>query len=163
MTDNEVRELIRRHAERAGSVRALAKEWGMSQAYLDKQIRGVQAIGDMTLKKLKLVRRKTYEFYTENTKGLSQLAADVGTKIVEHDAWREAHNVGQREQGRGSPMTMAQVAKLLGISTEDLERLRRLESDLPPFDAKLGRLSAWKAETIYRWLRSKSRRSNRPA
>jgi hypothetical protein len=34
MTEHEVHELIRRHAERAGSVTALAREWGVSQSYL---------------------------------------------------------------------------------------------------------------------------------
>ena len=65
MTEREVRNLIRQHADRAGSVHALAREWGMSQPYLDKQIRGTQAIGDLTLRRLKLIRRKAYQFYPD--------------------------------------------------------------------------------------------------
>ena len=91
MTEREVRNLIRSHAERAGSVATLAKEWGISQAYLDKQIRGTQAIGDLTLRRLKLIRRKAYQFYPESRGGLNELASEVGTMIADHES---AH--GQR-------------------------------------------------------------------
>ena len=86
MTECEVRNLIRWHAERAGSVRALAKEWGMSQAYLDKQIRGTQAVGDLTLRQLKLIRRKAFQFYPESRGGLNELASEVGAMIADHES-----------------------------------------------------------------------------
>ena len=152
MTEREVRNLIRGHAERAGSVRALAKEWGMSQAYLDKQIRGTQAVGDLTLRRLKLIRRKAYQFYPESRGGLNDLASEVGVMIADHESWRTANDVVQRSQGQGSPMTAGQVAKLLGISPKDVLRMLENGSGFPEPDARVLPKPAWKAQTIYGWL-----------
>ena len=152
MTERDARKLIRSHAERAGSVRALAKEWGMSQPYLDKQIRGTQAIGDLTLRRLKLIRRKAYQFYPESRADLNELASEVGAMIADHESWRAANDVGQRSQGQGSPMTAAQVAKLLGVLPKDLQRMLDNGSGFPEPDARVLRRPAWKAQTIYGWL-----------
>jgi hypothetical protein len=152
MTEREVRNLIRSHAEQAGSVRALAKQWGMSQGYLDKQIRGTMAIGDKTLRRLKLIRRKTYQFYPASRVGLNDLASEVGAMIADHESWREANDVVQRSQGQGSPMTSGQVAKLLGITPKDLQRLLDNDSGFPEPDAHVLRKPAWQGQTIYAWL-----------
>lgn len=156
MTEDEVRYAIRSYAEKAGSVRALAKEWGISQAYLDKQIRGDQAVGDMVLRKMKLVRRKIYEFYPED-KALDVIAKSVGLKIRHHDSWRDAQGCIQREAGHGAPMTIENIAQLMGISVGDLERALAYNG-FPQSDAEIGEQPAWRSETIYGWLRRKARR-----
>lgn len=160
MTEDEVRDLIRSYAERAGSVRALAKEWNVSQAYLDKQIRGVQAVGELVLRKLNLIRRKVYEFFPES-EALESIGRATAYRIATHDAWREEQGVTQREQGHGSPMTRDQLARLFGITPLDMARLLRASPQFPNPDTRIKGAPAWHRQTIYGWLRSQARRNGR--
>ena len=84
-------------------MRALAKEWGISQLYLGKQIRGTQAIGDLTLRRLKLIRRKAYQFYPESRGGLNELVCEVGVMIADHESWRTANDVVHAARARARP------------------------------------------------------------
>lgn len=62
MTEAQVIERIRKEADRAGSLRALAREWGVTHNYLSFVTRGIQPPGPTVLKKLGLRRVKTVRY-----------------------------------------------------------------------------------------------------
>jgi DNA-binding transcriptional regulator YdaS (Cro superfamily) len=56
MSEDDVIRLIRTKAKAAGSLRALAKEWGISPAYLSDAVNGSRGLGPAILNCLNLRR-----------------------------------------------------------------------------------------------------------
>jgi predicted transcriptional regulator len=69
MQASEVIEQIEKHIVRAGTQKALAKQWGISQQYLSEVRAGRKDPGDKILKNLNLERIVTYEKTKENRHG----------------------------------------------------------------------------------------------
>ena len=63
MTEEEVVKLVRLAKERAGGVRALGRQWGVSPVYISDLLNGRRGPGPSLLKPLGLVRieRVTFE------------------------------------------------------------------------------------------------------
>lgn len=62
MTEADVRKLVGREIERAGSRRALAMEWGVSSALISDVMNGRRGPGPAILKHFKLRRVETVTF-----------------------------------------------------------------------------------------------------
>lgn len=62
MTADEVREVVGRLARQAGSLRALARSWGVSAAYLSDVLAGNRTPGPSILKRLGLSRVVRVEY-----------------------------------------------------------------------------------------------------
>lgn len=62
MTADEVRAVVSRMAMRAGSLRALARSWGVSAAYLSDILAGNRTPGPSVLRHLGLTRTVRVEY-----------------------------------------------------------------------------------------------------
>lgn len=59
MNESQVVDLIKKEVSRAGSMRALCREWNVTPSYMSDLINGRRAPGPTILGPLKLVRVKT--------------------------------------------------------------------------------------------------------
>lgn len=62
MTEAQIRERIKKEVARAGSYRALGREWGITSPYICDLIHGRRAPGAKVLKALGLKKTKTITY-----------------------------------------------------------------------------------------------------
>ncbi len=162
MSGDEARKLLRKMADKAGSLTALANQLDVNQSVLNKVVRGEKEIPEKITKQIRLVRRRTAEFYPEH-RALDQIGQQVGLGQIEHLEWREANNIGNKQPWSGRKLITARfLAGIMGLCLKDFIRIAVTSGTFPtPDEIEPDGSPAWNPDTIYHWFLAKGRKARR--